>query len=354
MNEVLGVLAPAQHGHDFHVLYEGPTPPDAAAQLPLQGVPDPISPTDSPLDRVAHRLRLDLVWFLAPKCPRVELPFIATVWDLEHRNQPYFPEVNSIGWTWDERESYYRATLPRAACVVVGTAEGKQQIERFYAVPASLIEVVPFPTPSFSEEELRDDPGFLKRLGLDRPYLFYPAQLWPHKNHSTILYALKQLRETGDDLELVLTGADTGNRQYLQALVLDLGIEDRVRFLGFVDRRTVVMLYRYAFALVYPSLFGPDNLPPLEAFALGCPVIAADLHGTSEIVGDAAIRLEATDDAAWADAVRDLLQHPELRTDLAERGLVRSRRWTAHDYVRVIVARLDALAPILRCWSRNA
>ena len=160
MKEVLGVLAARRHGHDFHLLYEGPTPPDAAAQPPAGSARSDFSPTDSPLDRIAlHRLRLDLVWFLAPKCPRVELPFIATVWDLEHRNQPYFPEVNSIGWTWDERESYYRATLPRAACVVVGTAEGKQQVERFYAVPSSLIEVVPFPTPSFSEEELRPTPA---------------------------------------------------------------------------------------------------------------------------------------------------------------------------------------------------
>jgi glycosyltransferase involved in cell wall biosynthesis len=302
---------------------------------------------------MANRLRLDLVWFLAPQSPPVTVPFIATVWDLEHRNQPYFPEVSVSGWTWQERDLYYRSTLPRAACVVVGTEEGKRQLERYYAIPSSLIAVVPFSTPSFSPDELREDSEALSRHGIRSPFVFYPAQFWPHKNHATLLHAIKRLKEQGQCVDLVLTGSDKGNVGHVQAMTRDLGLEDQVRLLGFIDRRTIVTLYRHALTLVFPSFFGPDNLPPLEAFALGCPVVAAALPGTAELFGDAAILLSPTDDAAWAEAVRNLLGDPQRRIELVERGLAWSRNSTPADYVRAIIARLDAFEPVWRCWSRS-
>ena len=63
------------------------------------------------------------------------------------------------------------------------------------------------------------------------------------------------------------------------------GLEDRVRILGFVSRDELVYLCRNAYALAYPSFFDPDSIPPMEAIALGCPVIAADVSGARERMG---------------------------------------------------------------------
>src|SRR5262249_19699420 len=68
---------------------------------------------------------------LGPTVLSMEIPYLVFVWDLEHRCQPYFPELAHKG-EWEVRESWYRVLLPRAAAVVTGTQIGKAQIERFY------------------------------------------------------------------------------------------------------------------------------------------------------------------------------------------------------------------------------
>jgi hypothetical protein len=62
---------------------------------------------------------------MVPRTEPLSVPYIASVWDLEHRKQPYFPEVSTTGWTWSARENVYNALLPRASMVITGTQAGK-------------------------------------------------------------------------------------------------------------------------------------------------------------------------------------------------------------------------------------
>ena len=88
---------------------------------------------------------IDVAWFLTPRGEPVSVPYIASVWDLEHRKQPYFPEVSTTGWCWEDRERNYRRLLPRAARVVTGTSTGKKEIVSFYGVNPDNVHVVPNP-----------------------------------------------------------------------------------------------------------------------------------------------------------------------------------------------------------------
>ena len=97
------------------------------------------------LQDAIDRYKLDIVWFMAVSAVPLRVPFIATVWDLEHRKQPYFPEVSVTGWTWEEREQTYRAVLPRASFIITGTQVGKEEITHYYGVNPSNVKVVPFP-----------------------------------------------------------------------------------------------------------------------------------------------------------------------------------------------------------------
>jgi glycosyltransferase involved in cell wall biosynthesis len=351
---VLGALARNPGRHSFVVLHR-----DLAEELPYRGlrlvrVPDGSSVLDETLDATVRAERIDVVWFSTPGIEPVSVPFIATVWDLEHRNQPYFPEVSVSGWDWDERELLYRSTLPRAAMVLTGTEEGRRQIQRYYAVPEERIVVAPLPTPSF-EEENRAPPELAVLLGgLPQPYVFYPAQFWPHKNHVALLHALRLLRDDhGMRLSAVFTGSDKGNRAHVEETVRALDLESQVRFLGFVERGSLVALYRGALALVYPSFFGPDNLPPLEAFSIGCPVIAARARGVPDQLGEAPLYFEPSSEQQLAAALLRLVREPDLREELARRGRERSARGTAADYVATVIAWLDEFEKIRRCWSRD-
>ena len=132
-------------------------------------------------------------------------------------------------------------------------------------------------------------------------------------------------------------------------------MSDQVFDLGFVARQELVGLYRAARALVFPSFFGPDNLPPLEAFALGCPVIAADIPGARGQLGRGALYFNPSDPhEILAMRIATLLSNDgDCRQRLIEEGLKISLQQTPQSYVCAVCEFLDAFEAIRRCWPKN-
>ncbi len=295
---------------------------------------------------------IDIIWGLSPGMPIFDCPMITTVWDLQHRRQPFFPEVSHFG-IWEWREAYFRRALQRAVGIITPNAVGQAEIEQFYGVPSERIWPMPHPTPRFAlmESQQPAKPDALARFKLPKPFLFYPAQFWPHKNHVTVLHAVKLLQEKhGLTFHMVFTGSDHGNQTHVRQTAERLGIRDRVFFLGFVERSELIALYREAFALLYLTLFGPENLPPLEAFALGCPVVASRVAGADEQLGEAARLVDALDASQAAQAIADLHQQPNQRAQLIERGRQRASAYTISHFLQDVFARLDDFARIGACW----
>jgi glycosyltransferase involved in cell wall biosynthesis len=306
----------------------------------------------SAMDRAAAAAGIDLVWFLGVGVHRTDLPYITVVWDLQHRVTPWFPEMSAAG-LWDGRELSQGWFLTRATAVVTGTRVGQDELARFYDVPAERTLLLPHPTPHFalSAPPDADEANVARRLGLVPPFLLYPAQLWPHKNHVNLLRALALLRDRGGlRLHLALVGSDKGNRKLVAAEIARLNLQDAVRLLGFVSRRDLIALYRQALALAYVSWCGPENLPPLEAFALGCPVVATRIPGAEEQLGDAALLVDPGSPEHIAAAIQDLYRDRALRERLVANGHARAKRWTARDYVTGVLDFLDRFEPVVRCW----
>ena len=305
------------------------------------------------LDALIASERIDLVWFMTPLSEPISIPYIATVWDLEHRKQPCFPEVSTTGWTWSARDNVYNALLPRASMIIVGSQAGKEEVVRFYNVNPANVMVVPFPAPdgTLTAASL-DTAGLKEKYRLNGDFLLYPAQFWPHKNHVNLLRALKILREQNDlDLNLVLTGSDKGNLAHVMKQVVELDLFDRVLVPGFVPRDHLNALYRASTALVFPSYFGPDNFPPLEAFALGCPVIAAKVSGAEEQIGQAALLFDPSDPSDIAAKIKDLCHKPGLRTQMIAKGREIAKVRTPEAYIATLCSFLDNFEAIRRCWG---
>ncbi|MBD2775932.1 glycosyltransferase family 4 protein [Iningainema tapete] len=293
----------------------------------------------------------DITLSLSPYCLTMELPYITVVWDLQHRLQPYFPEVSTAG-EWENREQSYTMMLKRASFIITGTQTGKEEIERFYQVPSARIKVLPLPTPQFAFNSAQcDEKRVLEKYSLPENYLFYPAQFWSHKNHIGLLLASKWLRDKYNLVfPVVFSGSDKGNQIYIKQRVAELDLTEQVYFLGFVPQEDLIPLYRNAFALVFLSFFGPDNLPPLEAFAIGCPVVASNVSGAQEQLGDAALLVDPKNTEQIALAIKSLWDDKTLRQNLIQRGLVRATKWTTQDYVKGIFSILDEFEAIRRCW----
>lgn len=153
----------ARSQHDFVFLCH----PDTAAKLPLRPLPNaevvaldvetaaqrsslfgrsrPPPPVRS-LDEQLQAARVEFVWQLSAPGQALEVPYMVVVWDLQHRLQPWFPEVSANG-NWQHRDSLYTAVLGRAAAVIVGTEVGKIEVERFFRIDPSRILIMPHPTP---------------------------------------------------------------------------------------------------------------------------------------------------------------------------------------------------------------
>lgn len=305
----------------------------------------------TPLQRRLEADGVDFAWFPTTYVEDVDLPFACTIFDLEHRTQPWFPELSRRG-EFERRERLLHRYLPKATCVIVPNEASRDQVARFYGVVPENCITLAHPTPDFAlraADGPTRDVGTVRALGVAPPYLLYPAQFWPHKNHVAALDALVELRARGQELSLVLVGSDKGRLESVRRLARDRGLERSVQILGFVDEEALVALYQHAYALLYLSRFGPENLPPLEALALGCPAVVGFVPGAHEQLGDAALIVDPFDPGAVADAVQRV-GRPALRAKLARAGEERAQRWTAQDYVRGLIAFFDAFEQELRLW----
>jgi glycosyltransferase involved in cell wall biosynthesis len=274
--------------------------------------------------------------------PRTGLPEVVTLHDVQHHDMPEFfgaPERALRRLTYDR-------AARQAAAVITPSEYSARRIVEVLDLPPDRVETVPsgIDQERFTPTAGSDDSAVVARLGLTRPFLFYPANLWPHKNHERLIRAFASA--PGDELDLVLTGRTYGRLTRLAEVAGSLGVGARVRHLGFVDPDEVPTLYRAACAVVFPSLYEGFGGPPLEAMACGCPVAASTRASLAEVCGDATVSFDPESVESIAVAIERVVTDETLRRQLEERGLRRAAgfSWQRSAQAHAAVYRRVALA----------
>ncbi|QWV95079.1 glycosyltransferase family 4 protein [Geomonas oryzisoli] len=253
------------------------------------------------------------------------VPALIAIHDLMHRYESRFPEVGTPR-EFRIREKQYASICRWARGVLVDSRIGAAQVRESYGLQEERIHVLPFIAPPHAWND-SPPPGFDERYHLPEKFVFYPAQFWEHKNHARLVHAIARLKGDFPDLKLVLVGSLKNAYDGLVALIGELGLKDAVQFLGYVPDEDMPELYRRARALVMPTFFGPTNIPPLEAFAAGCPVAISDRYGMPEQAGDAALFFDPESVEAIAETVRRLWTDDALCAELVRRGTERAASW---------------------------
>ncbi|MGB9680508.1 MAG: glycosyltransferase family 4 protein [Thermoanaerobacteraceae bacterium] len=294
---------------------------------------------------------IDLVYFLSPSTLSLDLVchnYIITVWDLCHRDNPEFPEVNYYR-EFERREFLYNRSLKKAVAVIVDSKLGKSNVIKRYGVDEERVFVVPF-SPSinaFSKSEI----DVRNKYGITGDYIFYPAQFWAHKNHVYIIDALSILKADGMLITAVFSGSDKGNLEYVLNYSKSKNVDDLVKYIGFVPNEEIYPLYKNALALVMPTYFGPTNIPPLEAFAIGTPVIVSDIPGFREQLGDAALFCDLKNPKSLAEALKLIIKDSKYRDELIQKGRKRLEEISQIDLTNVLERIFDDYAVKLKCWK---
>jgi glycosyltransferase involved in cell wall biosynthesis len=264
--------------------------------------------------------------FVLPPLPK-KVRKVVTIHDLAFMEQPAFavPEL----------ATYLRKVVPEAiaASDVVTTVshEVSRTLIKHFQVPHEKLRVVP---PGVEPYVRRiSDPVILEatrhKFGLKSPLLLAVGTLQPRKNHIGLIKAFyrAQQKKKGAAM-LAIAGGAGWLYEETRALVAQLKLERKVRFLGQVSDLELITLYSMADIFAFPSFFEGFGIPPLEAMACGTPVITSDTSSLPEVVGDAALLVDPHDIDALANAIILLLENEQLREQLRQKGYQQVKNFT--------------------------
>jgi glycosyltransferase involved in cell wall biosynthesis len=289
----------------------------------------------------ARTLRLDIVHSLGYLSPlRLDTKSVVTILDMVHYLHPNdIPRSKRYLW-----QLLLPTTLRRVDRIITISESVKRDLAQLF--PRAALKAVAVPL-AVDRSVFHPDPmGSVERRGADGTRtVLAVASMSPHKNLEVLVRAVSQLRHEGATLRLLLVGRESRTSLELQRLAEDLGVADVLEFAGHVPEETLVRLYREAAVMVFPSLYEGFGLPPLEAMACGCPVIASSASSIPEVVGDAALFFDPRDPTVLAGHLRTVLGSDEVRASLVTRGFENVARFSwATTAARTLGVYADVLA----------
>ena len=234
---------------------------------------------------------------------------IGTIHDLMHRYEGHFPEVSSK-FRYYLREYRFKNILKASQVTLVDSIVGKNQVIESYKISEDSIQPLPYIAPQFiSRSDERND--FDEYYKLPDKFIFFPAQFWDHKNHLRLIRAIKIVHESHCDISLVLTGKKAHSYNAIMEEIKNLNLQENIFFKDYIPDNDLGGFYKRAKALVYPTFFGPTNIPPLEAIVSGCVPIVSDIYGMKDQLGKLAIYFNPMDEQeiankiilAWSDDI---------------------------------------------------
>jgi glycosyltransferase involved in cell wall biosynthesis len=167
-----------------------------------------------------------------------------------------------------------------------------------------------------------------ERFSLPDRFIIHVGAVERQKRLESLMQAAARALEAGLIDAVVLAGEEGRGADNVRRVVAELGIGERVKFLGYVPQEFIASLFTLARCAVYPSWYEGFGMPVLEAMACGTPVIASNASSLPEVGGDAAVLLPPGDVGAMAKALEQLLTDERARSDRVRLGLARARRFT--------------------------
>jgi glycosyltransferase involved in cell wall biosynthesis len=190
----------------------------------------------------------------------------------------------------------------------------------------------------------------LERYQLNDPFVLYSGRIRPHKNVHRLIEAFAVLKNelAGDErysrLKLIVIGDELSRHQYLRLTVVRSGVQQDVRFFGFVPYRTLQVFYQSAALFAFPSLYEGFGLPPLEAMANRTPVLASNTSSLPEVLGDAALLINPENVFEIARGMKSILTEQAVKERLVAKGLQQISKFSWRSAARQVIEAYERTA----------
>ncbi len=239
----------------------------------------------------------------------------------------------------------------RAAVVLTDSLASKGDIEGHLGLPSDRVRCVYLAADEhFSPEPGPEDAAIRRRYGLPdgsasagaTRYVLYLAPHDVRKNVAALVRAFAIVARADDDVVLAIGGKlpEGHDPPFFdpRPLVTELGLSDKVRFIGWVDEDDKPALYRGAACAVFPSRYEGFGLPVLEALACGTPLVTSNTSSLPELLGDAGFAQDPDDVRGLAGAILACLVDAPLAAELRQRGPQQAARFTWRQTARETLA----------------
>jgi len=281
------------------------------------------------LPALAHRLKPD-VWH-APcySLPyrRLASPTVVTFYDTIPLALPQF-------WPAHQRLIYWlthRLALRAARAVIAISESTRRDLVRYVHADPQRITVTPLAADARFKPQPESEINRVRQAyALPDRFILYVGINKPPKNLPRLIEAYARLAADDPALNYACVLAGAWDKRYPESKerAVELGIGDRVRFLGPVPDSDLPALYAGAELFVTASLYEGFGLPALEALACGAPVACSNTSSLPEVVGEAGLLFDPLDVDAIAVAIRRAMSDPQLRAELRRCGLKRAAQFT--------------------------
>jgi len=270
-------------------------------------------------------------------------PYVLTVHDLLLFYQRTF---NGNAVAQHAHDWFTRRSLRNAARILAVSNFTRNELVRLHGVPAQKIEVVYNAIDdrlAYGHASDADRQLIAERYQVNYPFLLYAGNIKPHKNVVRTIEAFAALKaelaKDGHvpDLHLIIIGDELSQHPDLRRTVVRAGVQNDVRFLGFVPIDVLRIFYDSAKVFVFPSLYEGFGLPPLEAMAHGTPVVTSNVSSLPEVVGDAAVLVNPENVFEIMHALHRVLLDQPLREQMKQRGYAQVQRYSWETSARQVL-----------------
>jgi glycosyltransferase involved in cell wall biosynthesis len=237
---------------------------------------------------------------------------------------------------------YYSIILPRllkvSDAIFVDSESTKKDIEKYYPEVDKPIHVkyLGYNSDVFRMGDNINIEKVRSKYELQNTeYLLVVGECRAYKNTTAVIQAFSLF--PSKNIKLVIVGKLNKSDKDIHSIPKDFGVQDRVKFLGYVSNEDLATLYQGATAFIFPSLYEGFGLPLLEAMACGCPIAASNTSSIPEVSGSAAVYFDPHDIDDMAKVISDLLASESLQSRCRALGLERVKSFSSSVLSRAVI-----------------
>lgn len=244
----------------------------------------------------------------------LKVPTIVSMHDIQHVHYPEFFSLKER----INRYHQFKLSAKYATFIQASSEFIRDDLSHNYHVDKRKIWVIEEGV-DIKEFSQRIDTAFLySTYKTPESFIFFPAQLWKHKNHITVLKAIKLLKDGGISIPLVLTGAKFSGSTEILEYIEDNNL-DNVYYLGKVPFKDLKALYQKATIFITAVLYESSSLPVREAACSQTAIIASDIGPNRETAKVLSMQLfPPKDEVKLSEQLYDLWQNPLKRREQIE------------------------------------